>query len=218
MLNNLDKLRHKFSALYKKSREKKFKMFQDLTGLEPGAKILDIGFDVGEVNPFENLLEKQWGETYRIVAVTLGDPSEAKRNYPGVVFIRADGRALPFNENAFDAVYSNAVIEHVGSESDQQAFVEETVRVGRRGALTTPNYWFPIEVHTSLPLVHYLPWMIRKHIFRLLAGEENMNYMSRVRLLSVRSFRKLFPPYASLKVYRVKATFWPDASFASFEK
>ena len=49
------------------------------------------------------------------------------------------------------------MIEHVGDVDRQRLFVAEALRVGRRVFLTTPNRWFPIEVHTRLPLVHWLP-------------------------------------------------------------
>ena len=49
------------------------------------------------------------------------------------------------------------MIEHVGGEDEQRRFVAEALRVGRRAFITTPNRWFPVEVHTRLPLVHWLP-------------------------------------------------------------
>jgi len=44
-----------------------------------------------------------------------------------------------------------------GGRGGQRAFVHELCRVSRRVFVTTPNRWFPIEVHTLLPLVHWLP-------------------------------------------------------------
>ena len=41
------------------------------------------------------------------------------------------------------------MIEHVGGEEEQRRFVAEVLRVGRRAFITTPNRWFPIEVHTG---------------------------------------------------------------------
>ena len=71
--------------------------------------------------------------------------------------MQGDACALPFADGSFDVVFSNAVIEHVGDIDRQRLFVAEALRVGRRVFLTTPNRWFPIEVHTRLPLVHWLP-------------------------------------------------------------
>ena len=64
---------------------------------------------------------------------------------------------MPFADGEFDIVFSNAVIEHVGGREQQRRFVEESLRVARRAFVTTPNRWFPVEVHTRLPLVHWLP-------------------------------------------------------------
>ena len=60
--------------------------------------------------------------------------------------------------------------------------------MARRGLfVTTPNRWFPIEVHTVLPLVHYLPPSTFRAILRRLgrdffADEANLNLMSRATL------------------------------------
>src|SRR5258708_36283254 len=99
-------------------------------------------------------------------------------------FVMADGLRLPFRDQAFDVVHSSAVIEHVGSLAGQCAFVGECCRVARRAVfITTPNRWFPVEFHTVLPLVHWLP----KEIFRALmrgtgrgffADERNLNLMT----------------------------------------
>lgn len=218
MPNFFDKLRKRFSGLYQKSREEKFLRFQSLTNLQPGDTILDVGVDVLEVNPFENLLEKRLSDTYQIVAVTLGNPASIKDLYPKVRFVRADGCHLPFRDDSFETLFSNAVIEHVGDESQQHKFVSEMVRVGKRGVLTTPYFWFPVEVHTSMPLVHYLPWFIRRYIFRFIAGRDNEEYMSVIRLLSVRSFRRLFDRSTMVKVFRMRATIWPETLLAYFQK
>ena len=71
--------------------------------------------------------------------------------------MQGDACDLPFGDGEFDIVHSNAVIEHVGGRRRQEAFVREAVRVGTRVFLTTPNRWFPLEVHTHLPFVHWLP-------------------------------------------------------------
>jgi len=68
-----------------------------------------------------------------------------------------DGRNLPFGNGAFDIVFSNSVIEHVGSRADQEQFAREVARVGRHYWIQTPNRRFPVEMHIMLPLIHYLP-------------------------------------------------------------
>ncbi len=78
-------------------------------------------------------------------------------SYPSARYVQGDALELPFADGEFDVVFSNAVIEHVGGREQQRRFVEEALRVARRAFITTPNRWFPVEVHTLLPLVHWLP-------------------------------------------------------------
>ena len=95
---------------------------------------------------------------------------------------------------ALDVVFSNAVIEHVGGREEQRRFVAEALRVGRRAFVTTPNRWFPIEVHTRLPLVHWLPEAFAHPAYDLVRkpwAKDNC-------LLGPGALRDLFPPEARI--------------------
>ncbi|WP_205371032.1 hypothetical protein [Thermoleptolyngbya sp. PKUAC-SCTB121] len=92
---------------------------------------------------------------------------------------------------------SFAVIEHVGSRAQQRAFVQELCRVGKQVYIATPNRWYPVEFHTILPLIHWLPARWFRRILRLLghdfwAKEANLN------LLTLSEFKQLFPPDLTL--------------------
>src|SRR5947208_15220808 len=73
---------------------------------------------------------------------------------------------MPFPDKHFDIVFSNAVVERAGNSEDQAAFISEACRVGRRVFITTPNRWFPVEHHTAVPLLHYLPKRMYRVILR----------------------------------------------------
>ncbi|MGC1677840.1 MAG: class I SAM-dependent methyltransferase [Candidatus Binataceae bacterium] len=77
----------------------------------------------------------------------------------------ADGCMLPFRDGAFDLIFSNSVIEHVGDWAAQQCFAAECRRVGRRYYIQTPDYWFPIEPHMISPFIHWFPRSARERIF-----------------------------------------------------
>lgn len=114
-----------------------------------------------------------------------------------------NGCAMPeFAEAEFDVVFSNSVIEHVGSWVDQQAFAAEVRRVGRRLWVQTPAYECPIEPHYMAPLVHYLPRGMQRRVLRWLSPwgwlarptQAQVDEMvATTRLLSKREVVALFP-------------------------
>ena len=119
----------------------------------------------GARNPVNNLIEHELVSCLGEVVVS-GITEDAEGWNP---FVVADGRSLPFRDNAFDLVYANAVIEHVGGSADQKKFVDELARVGRSWIITTPNRWFPIEAHHHTLFSHWLPgWAPRGTVTRLL--------------------------------------------------
>jgi ubiquinone/menaquinone biosynthesis C-methylase UbiE len=150
--------------------------------------ILDVGVTSDRSYSSSNYLEAWYPEKSRIIAVGIADASFLKDGYPGMSFIRASGLALPFRDKSFDVVHSSAVLEHVGKFENQTKLISECMRVARRGVfLTTPNRWFPIEFHTVLPLIHWLPKSIFRGVMRrtgrhFFAEETNLNLMTATEL------------------------------------
>lgn len=153
--------------------------------------ILDVGVTSDREQQASNYLEAWHPRKDRITACGIDDASFLEADYPGVRFVRADGKALPFADRSVDWVHSSAVLEHVGAASEQAAFLAELQRVCRRGVfVTTPNRWFPIEFHTVLPLLHWLPkrWfraLLRRIGHVELAQERNLNLLGRSDLADV---------------------------------
>src|SRR5438067_3509758 len=143
-----------------RSRQQKLVRFLDLFQPGPGTTVLDVGvtdapFGGGSTDNFFEALYP-WPE--RITAVGHTELARFEAAFPQVRAVRADGRSLPFADGEFELGFSNAVVEHVaGGREGQRQFVHELCRVARRVFVTTPNRWFPLEVHTLLPLVHWLP-------------------------------------------------------------
>lgn len=153
--------------------------------------ILDVGVTGDRSQLASNYLEAWYPHKDRVTACGIDDASFLEQEYPGMTFVQADGRDLPFADGSFDWVHSSAVLEHVGSSSEQAKFVSELHRVCRKGVFaTTPNRWFPIEFHTVLPLVHWLPkpafrQLIRRLGHEDLALERNLNLLDKAALASV---------------------------------
>ena len=166
----------------------------------PTDTIVDVGATSDQTFDHSNYFEAWYPHKNRVTAVGIDDAAFLERAYPGVTFRRADGRALPFGDRSFDFSHSSAVIEHVGSEADQTRFLSELWRVCRKGLfVTTPNRWFPVEFHSIMPLVHWLPPSAFRGILRALghrelALEAYLNLMSRGNLLHVALAARLAQP------------------------
>jgi hypothetical protein len=169
-------------------RRKMFNRFMLDTGVAATESILDVGVTSDRTYEASNYLEDWYPCKHMVTAVGIDDASFLRIQYPGMTFVMADGLQLPFRDRTFDVVHSSAVIEHVGSASRQRAFVSECCRVARRAVfITTPNRWFPVEFHTVLPLVHWLP----KDLFRALLSRTGRGFFADERNLNLMTWRAL---------------------------
>src|SRR6266508_2200877 len=169
-------------------RERMFDLFMQRFDVKPHETVLDIGVTSDRIYDVSNYFERLYPFKNRVVALGLDDASFLETTYPGVKFVQANALDIPFRDGSFDLIHSSAVLEHVGSFENQAKMVAECFRVARRGlCVTTPNRWFPVEFHTRLPLVHWLPPRVCRAIFRqvgygFFADERNLNLMSRTQL------------------------------------
>jgi ubiquinone/menaquinone biosynthesis C-methylase UbiE len=172
-------------------RRRMYLRFLRESAIEPADTVIDVGATSDRSYDHSNYLEAWYPNKGQITAVGIDDAAFLEQLYPGVTFRRADGLALPFADTSFDFAHSSAVLEHVGSRVNQVRFLSELWRVCRKGLfVTTPNRWFPVEFHSGLPLVHWLPAPAFRAVLRsvglgTLADEANLNLMSRRDLLQV---------------------------------
>ncbi len=115
-------------------------------------------------------------ESEAVVGIDLSDRFAAagtllarEKGVTNVSFARTDGQALPFRDDAFDTVFSHAVIEHV---ADPLAYLREIRRVLKPGGwvfLQTAPYLAPSGAHLprlKVPVPYYL-FLGRRISFRL---------------------------------------------------
>jgi hypothetical protein len=179
------------ASLSLRSRRRKFRLFME--EMQPTAEttVVDVGvadapFGEGEGQATTyNFLEAMYPWQKRITAVSVDELPRFREAFPDIRTVQADGRDLPFADGEFDVAFSNAVVEHLGDRASQEAFIRELCRVADRVFVTTPNRLFPIDPHTLLPVVHWLPERVRERLLR--------RPDLRLRPLSPREFRSLFP-------------------------
>ncbi len=166
----------------------------------PTLKVLDLGVNGAQADPALHPLEARWPYHANLIACGLESDEVFRAAWPDVRYLRVTrGAPLPFSDGEFDVVYSNAVIEHVGDRRAQRAFLDEILRVGKAAFVTTPNRWYPVELHTVLPLLHWLPAELYRRVYRALgftffSQEENLN------LLDADALRALVPPGVSFRI------------------
>ncbi len=138
--------------------------------------------------------------------VILNQPRAREPVPPGVLYVDGDGTALPFPDRAFDLVFSNSVIEHLGSPDAMQRFAAEVRRTARRYFIQTPDAASPVEPHLYTPFLHWLPrrWQRalapRFSLWSLLStasadqrGFYIRHYLEDIRLLRHAEIQRLFP-------------------------
>jgi len=196
-----------------KSRTKKFELLQEVFPAKPGDLVLDVGasgevflsYALEDVYPYPDRIVAGGVEAHQIVA--------ARRCYPQPRFALFDGCALPFADQSFDLVFSNAVIEHILGSGRQKKFAEEIRRVGKSWFVTTPNFWYPFETHHHLPFFQFLPRPLQMEYNRLFGTHIAKGTVQDLALLSARQLQALFP---TGQVAKVRVTFWPETLVAYY--
>jgi hypothetical protein len=193
-------------------RRRMFDSFLSATGIQEQDTVLDIGVTSDRSYSHSNYLEQWYPYKDRITATGMDDAKFLEDIYPGLRFVLADGRSLPFADQEFDYVHSAAVLEHVGNPDKQTCFLREAWRVARKGIfVTTPNRWFPVEFHTVMPFAHWLPAAAFRRLCRMrrldfFASEDNLNLLSASQLRWVASEAGV----ENFKVTWVTLAGWPS--------
>jgi SAM-dependent methyltransferase len=172
------------SRLSLRVRRQIFLRFMNVFGPNAATSVLDVGVTGDTRQRESNYFERFYPYPTQVTAVGTEDGSHLPGQYLGLRYQSVEpGQSLPFSTNQFDIVFSNAVLEHTGCQSSQAAFLKEVCRVGKRFFITTPNRWFPIEHHTGLPFLHFLPFaayraILAKTPYRYWADEAHLNILS----------------------------------------
>ena len=144
-------------SINRNNRRKKYELFLQEIKPTENDKILDVGFSNIEYPGVGNFLEANYPFLSNITALGIDESDQFRKRYPEVDVYRYDGKIFPFGDKQFDIGWSAAVIEHVGREDDQVLFLRELNRTCKKIYFTTPNRYFPFELHTRFLFIHWLP-------------------------------------------------------------
>ena len=149
------------TSLGAKARMRRWDVFASLFPDIEQLRVVDLGGTVeswrrAPVQPREvvvvNLLEPGDADTPRLVPV-LGDACNAR------AVLEEDGI-----DTAFDLVFSNSLLEHVGGHANRSALAREVRALAPRHWVQTPYRFFPVEPHWVFPMMQFLPVAARTRV------------------------------------------------------
>lgn len=140
-----------YEPFFRVFRMRRIRLFYNIFTPKKDETLLDVGG-----SPYFWTLCREMGLSVpRVTILNLG-PKPADLD-TRLEWVTGDARALPFDDQSFDYVFSNSVIEHVGDAHSQAQMAREVRRVGCQYFVQTPDIRFPIEPHLLTPFVHWLP-------------------------------------------------------------
>lgn len=182
-----------YHLIWRHWRERRRKRFQNRMNPNLAQVVLDVGGCPSEWNGRGALFGKVDLLNLEAFPIPQWPDSPVMRSFKG------DGRALDFEDGSYDIVYSNSVLEHVGTWEDQQAFARETRRVGAHLWIQTPAYGCPVEPHYLGLFIHWFParWHVSlarwTSVVGLTGAADLQSIASNTRLVTKREFKELFP-------------------------
>ena len=173
------------------ARNKFFEYFKNSTEYNHDKSILDIG-TTPSLDEEQNVILTNTINNKNITCISNQDCKILSQKYPHIKeFVIGNAIKMNFQNDTFDIVHTNATIEHVGSYQNQISLIRETLRVSKKHVfIQTPNRFYPIDFHTTLPLIHWLPKNIHRKILKILglnfyASEKNLNLLSEKNLRNI---------------------------------
>jgi hypothetical protein len=135
--------------------------------------------------------------------ITLLNLTASPTRHARIASVAGDAREMrQFSDGQFDIIFSNSVIEHVGTFADQSRMAGEIQRVAPRYFVQTPSFFFPLEPHFLFPFFHWLPrilrsWLVRRFSLgwyhRVPDPEEASQLVEGIRLMKRSELRTIFP-------------------------
>jgi len=178
-------MRSLFRAASANARRKRAAIFLNQFKITNQTRILDLGSEDG--SNIAEILKSTPAAPSNIFIADIDSAAviRGRECYGFTAVTLVEDGNLPFPDKFFDIVFCSSVIEHVtvpkheiwqltsGSRFKKRArdrqriFAEEIRRVGKAYFVQTPYSLFPVESHSWLPFVGYLPRSILIRILRI---------------------------------------------------
>ena len=180
-----------FEKILLKKRKEILIILKEFLNDKKISDILDVGTTEDETNKSSNYLVRNLGEDkyYKSISdqtITSNFFSKSLKKSITENFTKDE-----IEKFKSDLVISNATIEHVGSFENQIKMCSNIMSLSKKYfIIMTPNRFHPLEFHTKIPIIHWLPKKFYRIILRFFglkffADENNLNLLSEFDLRSI---------------------------------
>ena len=174
-----------FENIILKKRYEIIEIIKEQINLNKINNVLDVGTTSDEQNTSSNLIVKSLTNVSEFHSI-----SDQKITSSFFKKTLQKSIAENFSEEEIkklrsDLVVSSATIEHVGNNNNQKMMLSNMIKLSKNIIIiTTPNRFHPVDFHTKIPFIHWLPKTIHRKILKFLnlsfySKEENLNLLSR---------------------------------------
>jgi hypothetical protein len=175
------------------------KFFLEELGVRGNEKILDVGGEYYFWEPLAHIKD--------VTLLNLHKSGENER----IKSIEYSGTNFPFKDDAFDVVFSNSTIEHVGDHYRQKLFASEVRRVSKKYFIQVPSYWFFYEPHAQIPFFQFLSVPLKRLVRKIFTRSPySIEDLLQIRLLKKSDIKLLFP---NSKIITERFLFMPKSYF-----
>jgi hypothetical protein len=179
-------------GISRRFRSRRMRTFVKRLGITPDTRVLDVG------GTWYNWALSPVQPRLTIVNLDQRHPDAPE----DVTWLASDALAMPFKPGAFDVIFCNSLIEHVGDFDAQRRLADGIRRLECPYWVQTPNYTFPIEPHFLGLGIQFLPRRIARPYARYLSlwgwkhrapNAVTDAMLDEIRLLTEAEVRVLFP-------------------------
>ena len=174
-----------FENIILKKRYEIIEIIKEQINLNKIYNILDIGTTSDEQNISSNLIVKSLNNVNEFNSISDQKITSSFFKKTLQKSITENFSEEEIKKFGSDLVVSSATIEHVGNYNNQKMMLSNMIKLSKNMIIiTTPNRFHPVDFHTKIPFIHWLPKTIHRKILKFLnlsfySKEENLNLLSK---------------------------------------
>jgi ABC-type sugar transport system ATPase subunit len=174
-----------FENIILKKRYEIIEIIKEQINLNKINDVLDVGTTSDEQNTSSNLIVKSLTNVSEFHSISDQKITSSFFKKTLQKSITEDFSEEDIKKFRSDLVISSATIEHVGNNNNQKMMLSNMIKLSKNIIIiTTPNRFHPVDFHTKIPFIHWLPKTIHRKILKFLnlsfySKEENLNLLSK---------------------------------------